>query len=260
MSIRIANIILPSDVEAFKNYVKGDSGDMDFNKVVCMPKSLMLPKTCLWKIEGEENTVSEFQKDKLEPLLERILMTTNSADEFVSSAKNLVDKLGMSEAVLENYPFARRDELYIDSLYGGYYNLKKYGYVDWYEWSLNYWGTKWNTHISEWNDGVLQFDTKWKVPICIYDELSKHFDFVAFYADEDYGTNMGYIKAENGVMSLDTLDGVPHMIRVALANIICGDNGEFEYEQLIGKEGVDYPTTHDINQAFELYHSLLSVC
>jgi hypothetical protein len=56
---------------------------------------------------------------------------------------------------------------------------------DWYDWSIQNWGTKWDvseTHEDE--NGYICFDTAWSTPI--------------EYADEDLGNNCGMYKLSNG--------------------------------------------------------------
>lgn len=70
-------------------------------------------------------------------------------------------------------------------------NVIKYGYKDWYEWSYDKWGTKWNaydatllyiddTHI------VVKFDTAWSSPSPIFDKLVEMgFTVNSKWQDED---------------------------------------------------------------------------
>ena len=55
-------------------------------------------------------------------------------------------------------------------------------FPDWYLWSVENWGTKWNAHdttVTRRYNGVktikLRFDTAWSIPWPIYDELAKRF-------------------------------------------------------------------------------------
>ena len=38
-------------------------------------------------------------------------------------------------------------------------NILNYGVVDWYDWSIRNWGTKWNAHETEIEDNVILFDS-----------------------------------------------------------------------------------------------------
>lgn len=57
-------------------------------------------------------------------------------------------------------------------------NLEKYGYKDWYDWSIAYWGTKWNAYDVEYLDGDdtrlhFRITTAWSWPQPIFDELER---------------------------------------------------------------------------------------
>jgi hypothetical protein len=80
--------------------------------------------------------------------------------------------------------------------------ILKYGRSNWYDWQLFNWGTKWDANESFYNkeDKILQFETAWSVPAPIHQKMADMFpnlQFNGIYADEDFGSNAGYI--ENGV-------------------------------------------------------------
>jgi len=73
-------------------------------------------------------------------------------------------------------------------------------WFDWYAWRNKYWNTKWGAY-----DGYVKvgtstitfvFSTAWSAPYPIYEKLAKDFkyDFEVKYADEDWGSNCGWIK------------------------------------------------------------------
>jgi hypothetical protein len=78
---------------------------------------------------------------------------------------------------------------------------QKYGSSNWYEWNSYNWGTKWDCSDSHYNaeDKILQFQTAWACPQEIIAEMAGMFPDLRFdgsYADEDFGSNVGYL--ENG--------------------------------------------------------------
>jgi hypothetical protein len=99
--------------------------------------------------------------------------------------------------------------------------MKKYGAVDWYNWSCAHWGTKWNAYsqfkdeILETNSGNVQtaiiFDTAWSTPYPVIEKLHEMFPSVKIelrYADEDASSNTGVIKFnENGTQIYNPEDG-----------------------------------------------------
>jgi hypothetical protein len=67
--------------------------------------------------------------------------------------------------------------------------LKETGFIDWYDWNLHHWGTKWNASegeifFSTTHDGIslmeFKFDTAWCVSEQIWDKLVGLFPNVAF--------------------------------------------------------------------------------
>jgi|GEM_PF-607275 len=80
-------------------------------------------------------------------------------------------------------------------------NVDKYGAMNWYEWSIKNWGTKWNSADTEWNDTSFTFDTAWDPATPVIVEMSKmHPDIrMAFlYSDENIGSHTGYMLLTGG--------------------------------------------------------------
>lgn len=74
--------------------------------------------------------------------------------------------------------------------------FEKYGYIGWYDFRINQWGTKWNAYNVEKSDkNSIIFDTAWTTPYPVIKKLSEKFPDVEFYvkfADEDaFGGNNG---------------------------------------------------------------------
>lgn len=76
---------------------------------------------------------------------------------------------------------------------------KKYGRSNWYDWNNLNWGTKWDANESFYNkeEKMLQFETPWSAPGPIHQKMAEMFPDLSFqgtYADEDFGSNTGYIE------------------------------------------------------------------
>lgn len=76
---------------------------------------------------------------------------------------------------------------------------KKYGASNWYDWNNRNWGTKWDANESFYNkeEKMLQFETPWSAPGPIHQKMAEMFPDLTFqgtYADEDFGSNTGYIE------------------------------------------------------------------
>lgn len=94
--------------------------------------------------------------------------------------------------------------------------IEKYGFKDWYDWSIAHWGTKWgdcDTSIDEYytnpNDGTrtmeLRYETAWGPALEALDHISTMFPkliFYTFYREEGMGF-AGYHKICNGDVIID---------------------------------------------------------
>lgn len=98
------------------------------------------------------------------------------------------------------------DHIYRGDL--GQDEYEKYGKNNWYDWSIENWGTKWNAYdFEEFYDpfdlgelGVI-FNTAWSMPEPIIQKLSEQYPeciFKLYWADEDLGQNLGMIVFQNG--------------------------------------------------------------
>lgn len=70
--------------------------------------------------------------------------------------------------------------------------LEKYGHVDWYSWSVENWGTKWNCDSQDWNrDGdsiSFWFDSAWAPPTNLYEKIfGEGYEVEAYYLEEGMG-------------------------------------------------------------------------
>lgn len=81
---------------------------------------------------------------------------------------------------------------------------EEHGTNNWYDWSIENWGTKWNAFRTDMcmsrEDLILNFDTAWSVPIPIYDKLAEMYPDLEFHVffDEESGAFNGKIEIING--------------------------------------------------------------
>lgn len=104
--------------------------------------------------------------------------------------------------------------------------VKKYGAADWYSWSVNNWGCKWNCDANDWavneydeeNESLtFWFDSPWGPPTELYRWISENTDFDVFgnYHEEgmcfvgrfEYGEDESYEYSD-----VDSLDDIPEDI------------------------------------------------
>lgn len=86
---------------------------------------------------------------------------------------------------------------------------EKYGKDNWYDWSIEHWGTKWNCCNAEKAGFSFTFETAWSAPVPVIKELSRQFpdvDIALDYADEDIGRNCGTYVFSGGVV-VQEMDG-----------------------------------------------------
>jgi hypothetical protein len=80
------------------------------------------------------------------------------------------------------------------------------GATDWYDWSIEHWGTKWNAYSSEVleDDTIAKFDTAWSHPYPVMAKLAEMFPkelIQVMYADEDLGNNFGVYGIIEGLFT-----------------------------------------------------------
>ena len=104
--------------------------------------------------------------------------------------------------------------------------VEKYGHGDWYSWSIENWGCKWNCDANDWtvedydeeNLSIrFWFDSPWGPPIALYEKISEmeeltvfgnyHEEGMAFVGKFEYGSNDSYEYSD-----LESLDDIPEDI------------------------------------------------
>ena len=104
--------------------------------------------------------------------------------------------------------------------------IEKYGHGDWYSWSVENWGCKWNCDANDWtvedydeeNLSIrFWFDSPWGPPIALYEKISEmeeltvfgnyHEEGMAFVGKFEYGSNDSYEYSD-----VESLDDIPEDI------------------------------------------------
>ena len=221
--------IAEKDLETFKKLALDENGMVDFNILIPMPTDLDITagyhEWCIDKY-GFNKELETKQNTLLKPVLDKLYNENLSQDEFVKLAcTNEVFKIAK-----EIYNLEKKSNL--DNILKGYYNLNKYGYTNWYNWSYDKWGTKWNANETFGSGTSFTFDTAWNTPRGWLIELSKHIDFKGSFADEDLGTNLGIFYKEDNTLWLDKLEEFSQDELYYIANLIKGNDIEW-YEELL---------------------------
>lgn len=164
-ALEISNIV---------DFVSGENGAFDFSKIIPMPEEFQYIVSGSTTIDGKRYDgyyyVENGRKLKISEL-----------------------EYGNQRRGVELVPLKDDEKRQL---------LAKYGATDWYNWSVNAWGTKWNAYdIKVVSDNVIEFDTAWSTPVNVFTKLSELYPEVEFsveYADEDLGNNVGIYVLKNG--------------------------------------------------------------
>ena len=119
--------------------------------------------------------------------------------------------------------------------------VEKYGYSDWYSWSVANWGCKWNCDAQDWNredDNTIGFwfDSPWAPPIELYNKISESdFEVEAQYHEEGMAFVGEYIDGDDNYYEysdLDSLDDIPeHIVENWNLREMLEDRAEWEEEE-----------------------------
>lgn len=204
----------PDANEIMKNLLSTDESNnihFDFNKIVPMPESLHIVSGSLTDraIEIYLSHINpnnhEFKYEKVgKTEFNDILDLFNNSKLFTTYSGNLskeqVNKLieNMKEEKLQTV------EDFINYAKRALNNIKQHGAMDWYDWSIRNWGTKWNachTFYDENTPNVIHFDTAWNDVRGLIAFLSRKFpenQFEYQFAEEQIGLYTGSVCFKNG--------------------------------------------------------------
>jgi hypothetical protein len=198
MPNHITNILKISgsqaDIEKCLSSIKGvieEDGEnsvrpIDFNKIIPMPKSMHITSG-----SSVDNAVAILKDD--EKYFKGMLDYPWVKEEGLTTTGQIKEHLmgNLSEKDFEEGRTAIE-------------NMNTYGCKDWYSWSIQNWGTKWNAYDQiEVGFGTIQFDTAWSTPFPVVQKLARMFpelDFEVKFADEDLGSNCGTYLFEGGIL------------------------------------------------------------
>lgn len=217
-------------LESIKTEESNNINYFDFEKIIPMPESL--------KIESGSKSdigfaiVKHLNGDSSE--LEKILSYSWTRVEKISTIDDLIEYFKSSN----NYDYDELIKFGEISLE----NIKNYGHSNWYDWSCEKWGTKWNSSESFVDENTIWFETAWSTPEPVMIELSNKFpniNFIIEYADEDIGGgNTGKYELKAGkeilfelydgikaceVWGYDPMDYFPNVFRDNRIDEILGD-------------------------------------
>lgn len=169
--------------------------------------------TSIITFDGPEEKVKElknkvttkesiFDFNRIIPMPEELIITNNSYTEFFSNREKyrLLDLAHIFRKECEKF----KGTSFKSDAIAGLLNYLNYGYVSWYHWSIDNWGTKWNSYEIEYiNDNQVTFQTAWNFPYPVIRKLSELYPeltIIAEYYDEDFGYNLGSCTFKEGIL------------------------------------------------------------
>lgn len=185
----------------------------DFNKIIPMPKSLLIESSSYEIPAIKLALYYKTDKDRYE-LIDKINSKSINTGVYIEKMMDLgeISEIKKNEAKrfepdeiekeLGGRSLSDLGRIYIN-------NILNYGYANWYKWSLANWGTKWNSYENYIDVGKtwvkFSFQTAWATPLLIFDKLSELIDndMEIWFADEDIGYNCGKIYYINKEQFLD---------------------------------------------------------
>lgn len=201
--------------------IRGARDCIDFNKIIPMPESLMLPSG------GDQDAAIQYALSKMSHSehirIKDVFVKTPSS--FYGNYYNKIfacHPFGVPEAkvkemmsLFEQKLKDRVKDVFDSTDYEGLgiknfedlgnayiNNIINYGHVDWYDWSIANWGSKWNAYSSylDEENNAIEFDTAWGCPFPVLDKLAKlcyehNVWFTGKWADEDIGHNVGVFES-----------------------------------------------------------------
>ena len=191
--------------EIIKNLLTKDENDelqVDFNKIVPMPESLniisgTLTATCVNLYLNSIKKTEDFRKYITISVLNDMNFINRDNDDF---EEEMQDCLNYKDFNSKEPKFKTKEDVLA---YGkqALDNLLNYGAIDWYDWRVKHWGTKWNADCTQIDGNTIKFETAWD-PVCyLFGEYSKRYPDATFYyeyAEEQINQFCGQITIKNG--------------------------------------------------------------
>ena len=214
----VINRVTCDDMDELKKLLLNKDENVDFNIVIPRPEELDITsgshsydvQSRYFHTEEAERKLAK-QRRIIGNVLEILYNNTMTQEEFVKKVmadEKLIKKIkafkGWYSRKSKNIKYAMKKKELTEALENyikGFFNIKRYGERDWYDWSIKNWGTKWNAGATVVDSDVIEFQTAWSTPIPVFVELSKRLKDITInvdYADKDIGSNCGTLEILNG--------------------------------------------------------------
>lgn len=115
-------------------------------------------------------------------------------------------------------------------------NVLKHQAMNWYEWSVTHWGTKWNATNTVIGETELYFDTAWDSPVEAIRQMSRQHPSIRLallYSDEQIGYHTGYVMMTAGKIDYQGTfeDESKEAFQLAFEIWHCQDMYDFDEEE-----------------------------
>lgn len=171
-------------VEELMNQISTDEELIDFQKIIPRPKSLDITSGTMTELGYD--LVLHLENGDSTNLRKRYSFSKNIDKPFDIWVNDFL-KDEKIESTLEAGRIALENE-------------KLYGHRDWYSWSIENWGTKWNTSQTYLCKDEIVLETAWSNPYPVILQLSQNFPDLLIklrFADESIGDNCGEYHLKN---------------------------------------------------------------
>jgi len=195
---------------------EGDELNFDFNKIIPMPDELHIisgtvtDRAVALYLTSINPSVRYYGKVTDKMILGRYL---ELLEKLKAKGKNLnafdimtpAEKIAEYEKSVvgedENFNAGKTVEEAITYGKRAVDNIIKYGHMNWYDWSVANWGTKWNASSTNITGSTIEFETAWSDVSDLMCKLSEKYPDNTFYydfAEEQAGFYAGEFTYENG--------------------------------------------------------------
>ena len=181
--------------------------EFDFNKVIKMPHDLEIEfstksdKALVLYMTFIDPEVKYYGKEEDKVSKKDWIKFYNLIKDHMLINRNLTANKDELKEILNSYKDEENKLLNLGKLQIN--NILNYNAINWYEWSIDNWGCKWNASnlkIKE-DEKIILFDTPWAPPIPVMLEVSKQnpdVKIALLYSDEEIGCHVGYLLMKDG--------------------------------------------------------------
>ena len=210
-------------------YLEGEESEMDFNKIIPMPAELS--GTECGSRADEAWTVFQAKGLGNFERIDDMLTRSWVKEEGIKNREGMIEYL---ERKFIKHGHPQNSRWYSLYDYGKHiYGLQqKYGFRNWYEWSVANWKVKWNAFDVSREGNVIEFFTAWAGVPALMLKASEMFPEVTFsyeFADELFGYNLGrYVFRAGEVVSEYEPEDFSAEAKILAKEILGYEEGESE--------------------------------